>query len=101
MSKPDYEFNYVSTKQKARLILWKALVILFMLILLAMLIFSDEKDLGYKLLKTSGILQAVFCYINLMTVRVEVQELFEPPVHFKGAEFFWLAMIALVASFFV
>jgi hypothetical protein len=72
-----------------------------MLMMLAMLIFVDDKDLGYKLSKTSGILQSVFCYINLMTVRIEVHELFEPPFHYKGAEFFWLAMIALVASFFL
>lgn len=101
MEKATYEFRYVSSKHKVQLILWKGSVIIFMLALLGMMVFTDEQDIGQNLSRTSGVLQGVFCYINLMRVQAEVKELFEPPVQFKGSEFFWLAMVTLVASFLV
>lgn len=101
MSKATYEFHYVSRKQKVQLILWKAAVILFMLSFLATLVYTDDNTLGRKLSDAAAVLQAVFCYINLMRVQVEVQELFQPPVQWKAYEFFWLGTITFVISFFV
>jgi|TARA_Y100000310_G_C20671113_1_gene810345 hypothetical protein len=101
MGKATYEFHYVSPKQKVQLILCKAFLVALILAFSCALVFLRRVDDGQDLVYVSGILQAVFCYINLMTVRAEVQELFEPPVHFKGREFFWLAIVTFVASFFV
>ena len=101
MSKASYEFRYVSRKQKVQLILWKAAVLLFMLSFLATLVFIDDNTLGRKLSDSAAVLQSMFCYINLMRVQVEVQELFEPPVQWKAYEFFWLGTITFVISFFI
>jgi hypothetical protein len=46
-------------------------------------------DYGQDLVFISGVMNCCFAYINLMRVRVEVPELFEHPVQFTGAEFFF------------
>ena len=101
MGKATYEFPYVSSRNKVHLMLCKALVISLMLMFLATLVKLDKEDFGENLMFVSGVLNMCFVYINLMTVRVEVQELFEPPVQWKAWEFFWLGSSCFVVSFFV
>jgi len=101
MRQITYEFPYVSSKQKMQLILCKAFVIILMLMFLTMLVVLDDQEYGQNLLYVSGVMNACFAYFNLMTVRVEVQELFEPPVQFKAYELFWLGVFFFVVSFFI
>jgi|TARA_B100001971_G_C17865515_1_gene370499 hypothetical protein len=89
MGKATYEFRYVSTKQKVQLVLCKAFVIMLMLMFLTMLAVKGKPDYGQDLVFISGVMNCCFAYINLMRVRVEVPELFEHPVQFTGAEFFF------------
>lgn len=101
MPNATYEFRYVSSKHKVQLILCKAFVMSFMLMCLASLIALDQPDYGEKLLYVSGVMNMCFAYTNLVRVKVEVQELFEFPFHYKAYEFFWLGLVFFVVSFFV
>jgi len=101
MTKSTYEFQLVSTRQKVNLILCKLALILVILSCLGILIHDTEFNPQNDLMFSSGIMQAIFAYINLMTVKVEVSELFEPPIQWKGYEFFWIGIVMFVASYFV
>ena len=101
MTKPSYEFRHVSTKQKVYLLLFKGFFICIILSSLASLALIEDSTLGDDLLNATGTMIGIFGYINLMRVKVEVQEIFEPPIQWAAPEFTWLAMIFLVISYFV
>jgi len=101
MTKPNYEFPYISRRQKIDLILCKLFLILFMLGTQALMVHGSELTLSNSLMTTSGIMLAICCYINLMMVRVEVKELFEKPLQWKGQEFFWIGSVMFATSSFV
>jgi hypothetical protein len=101
MTKPNYEFPYISRRQKIDLILCKLFLILLILAFQALMVHGSDLSLSESLNFTSGIMLAICCYINLMTVRVEVRELFEKPLQWKGQEFFWIGVGMSVASYFV
>ena len=101
MANSSYELQLISTRQKVNLILCKLTLILVILGCLGILLHDTEFNPQNDLMFSSGIMLAIFAYINLMTVRVEVQELFEPPIKWKGYEFFWIGMVMFVTSFLV
>jgi hypothetical protein len=101
MTSSNYEFQYVSKRQRLNLVLCKLFVIFWILAFLALMIFKSIPDTQNDLLFASGIMNAIFAYINLMRVKVEVQEIFEPPVKWHAMEFFWLGLIFCVTSFLV
>lgn len=87
MSKDSYEFSYMSDREKRKLITAKAIVFLSVIYSLWQLIDSDDKPIHSAYLSAAWVLSAVFVYINLMTVRSELIELFEHPVEFHAKEF--------------
>ena len=100
MTKSNYEFQHVSKRQKIDLILYKLFLIVLILAFQALIVNGSELAMSESLTFTSGIMLAICCYINLMTVKVEVPELFEKPIEWKGQEFFWIDMVLFVASYF-
>ena len=101
MPKPSYEFRYATRKQKVYLLLFKAFFVAMILSSLWTLSLSGQPNLSKDLLYASGTMTGIFGYINLMRVKVEIQEIFEPPIQWQGTEFCWMAMIMLVASYFL
>lgn len=84
----NYEFGYQSTKQKLTLLGLKLLAAFFIGSNFYFLGWGDSKTVE-KLNTICGILVGFWIYANLLRVKIEIQELFVPPIDiFHAKEFF-------------
>ena len=93
----EYEFAYQSPKQKLVLLGLKLLVAGFIIMFIYSLGWQDIEQ--YEKLKSiSGIVFSFYAYSNLLRVKVEIQELFIPPIDILFAK--ELIFISLIISFY-
>ena len=100
MSKDSYEFAYMSDRERQKLVITKTLVFISVIYSLWQLVVSDGTPPHSDYFNAAWILGAVFVYINLMTVRSELIEIFEPPVEFRGKEFAWASSAIFCAGLY-
>ncbi|HIG42963.1 MAG: hypothetical protein ABGY96_30285 [bacterium] len=100
---PDnsYEFSYMSAREKKKVLVSKCILALLMLLAFYWLIAGEANTLSSELVFIGGILAAIFGYINILTVKSELVELFEPPYTYRAGEFAITAIILNVISWFV
>jgi hypothetical protein len=98
MSKSKYEFRYVAPQQRIYLGLIRAF-------LLAMVFFSQASfstleglALANKLFSVSGFFGVLYFYVNLLQVKVEVRELFDPFMQRQGQELVWISFSLFISS---
>jgi len=101
MSKDSYEFSYMSEKEKRKLIIVKTLVFISVIFSLWQLAVSDGTSPHSDYFSAAWILGAVFVYINLMTVRSELVEIFKHPVEFHGKEFVWASTALFCVGIYI
>tara|TARA_R110002072_G_scaffold5527_12_gene35467 strand:- start:7325 stop:7639 length:315 start_codon:yes stop_codon:yes gene_type:complete len=87
MSDDRYEFSYISTKEKRKLLAARIFLIASIIYSLWSLITKDYYAEGVPYYDAAWILTAVFAYINVLKVKSELVELFEMPLDFKALEF--------------
>lgn len=80
----SYEFAYQSPKQKAVLLCVKGFVLLLLFNDLYMLGWTDTTIME-RLSHVGGACIAFYIYANLLSVKIEVQELFVPPPKLSSA----------------
>jgi len=65
------------------------------------LVSDKSSTLSSDLIQVSGILCAIFGYINLINVKSELMELFEPPYEYTGYEFLAAGFLLNLISWFI
>ncbi|HIG42961.1 MAG TPA: hypothetical protein EYQ14_20825 [Gammaproteobacteria bacterium] len=101
MPKDSYEFTYMSSGEKRKLLVAKCVLALMIASAFYMLIASDATTLSSDLFNVSWILSAFFGYLNLSRVKSELMELFEPPYIYVGYEFVTIGMIVNITAWIV
>ena len=101
MPNDSYEFSYMSTREKRKILIAKIIFGLVIASCLYWIATSTTDDLSADLMNMSAILTAVFGYINLINVKSELMELFEPPYSYNGSEFVFIGFALNIASWFV
>ena len=92
-----FEFSYISQRERYKIIAAKVVLALVGLGFSAMMI-----DITSRNLETlAGLLGCFYLYLNILDVRSELTERFEPPWDLRGNEIAHLATCLFVASFFV
>ncbi len=101
MPNDSYEFGFISKVEKRKVIVSKTLLILLMTYCFVGLIADDTSTMSSNFIKVSGILCAIFGYINLINVKSELMELFEPPYEYTGYEFLAAGFLLNLISWFI
>ena len=95
----NYEFRYQSTKQKVILFALKLLVMLMIFQAVHSLATGFDVTLEDKLSSAGGVFIGFWMYVNLLRVKIEVQELFVPPVNIlHGKEFLFVGGVLVTYS---
>jgi hypothetical protein len=96
----EYEFSHVGKAEKVKIIIAKIVLGLFMAFEFHSLAYGGG-DLGSCLSDIAGILILTFAYINVLNVKSELSQLFEPPFLNHGIEFFVGFLILILISWVV
>jgi len=96
----EYEFAQVTKAEKVKIFVAKIVLGLFMAFEFYSLALGGE-DLGSRLSDIAGILILIFAYINVLHVKSEFSQLFEPPFLNHGIEFFFGFIILMLISWLV
>lgn len=91
----SYEFGYQSRKQKMMLVIVKLAILLSMAWPLYVLGWATPEDLPGKMRSIAGVLTGFWLYANVLRVKVEIQELFVPPIRVDHARELMIAALAL------
>tara|TARA_R110002072_G_scaffold51389_3_gene137921 strand:- start:8403 stop:8699 length:297 start_codon:yes stop_codon:yes gene_type:complete len=96
----EYEFSHVSKAERAKIILAKVFLGLFIAHGFLSLC-GDGGDLASKVSDVASILLFTFAYINVLQVKSELALLFEPPYLNHGFEFLIGFVILKFLSWFL
>ncbi len=101
MPKDGYEFTYMSSGEKRKLLVAKFALAITIAWAFYMLIASKTTTLSSDLFNVSWILAAFFGYLNLLQVKSELIELFEQPYDYVGYEFIITSTIIHITAWIV
>ena len=96
----EFEYSYISKKERVKIALAKVSIgamIAYSFFTLA----SNEADLASKISDIASIMIFIFAYVNVMQVKSELAQLFEPPLLNHGLEFFVAFVVLKVASWII
>ena len=101
MPKNSYEFSYMSPREKRKVLAFKGALIILMATSFFIILSGASLSLSADLFQLSGILSIFFGYINVLHVKSELIELFEPPYFYVGYEFAIAGFAINLAAWFV
>lgn len=93
----EHEFTYITKKEQAKILLAKLVLGLFIANEFYDLTIGTD-DISARLAAIGSVLLFTYGYINLMHIRSEFAQLFEPPYFTHGLEFFFLGVMVKIAS---
>jgi hypothetical protein len=93
----EYEFSHVSKVEKAKIVLARTALGLFIAHEFYALVIGSG-DVSSRIAVVGSISLFVFAYINVLQVKNEFIQLFEPPYFSHGLEFFFAAVLLKIAS---
>jgi hypothetical protein len=97
MGKRNFEFGFMTRRERIKLELIKTMSLAFVAWCLWSLVFHDL-SVSSRLTYASGSLAFSVFYLNMLRVKSEVIELFEPPYNFKGLGMIWLGFVFSLMS---
>jgi len=83
----------MSSREKRKILAAKIVLAILMVVSFSILISDSPTSLSTDFFQLSGILSIFFAYTNLLHVKSELVELFEPPYIYVGYEFIVVALI--------
>ena len=103
MPKNDIESGQylLRPSESRKIIIAKCVLGLFLVCSLDTLVTHEKASLSDDLIDVSALFSAFFGYLNLLNVKSELIELFEPPYPVTGCEFIFVAFTCNIISFFV
>ena len=91
----------LSPREKRKIFICKCVLGIIMACALIPLVTDENSTLSSDLLDINGLLSAFFGYLNLLNIKSELIELFEPPYPFTGFEFIIIAFPCSIISLFI
>jgi hypothetical protein len=96
----EHEFTHVTKAEQAKILLAKLVLGLFIANEFYNLT-NGTGDVSTRLAAIGSILLFTYGYINLMHIKSEFAQLFEPPYLTHGLEFFFLGVLVKIASWLI
>ncbi|XOV89781.1 MAG: hypothetical protein ACFHX7_07815 [Pseudomonadota bacterium] len=98
----NYEFRHQSPRQKVVLYGLKGFVLVLLSFSLYSLVSGTDDSPRSQISGIASVFTSFWIYANLLQVKVEVQELFVPPMNIQhGIEFMLIGFVLYLVAFFV
>ena len=98
MPQSKYEFRYVPPRQRIYLGLAKAVLLVLLFFSLDSSFSPNELTLAGRLHSAAVGFSLLYFYVNLLQVKVEVRELFDPFMQRQGQELVWISFSLFISS---